>query len=168
MNPDREWHQNAWQYLNKKQGVQNEHNKEHPTDVGAVDVTHDVSAKRDRVVPMKIKLTLAIVSWSVGFVLTAALACKKDYIDGPAGACTAYMPQAEGASPDESAKWVSDEKPPRNPQPAWETGEVKADNLQNTDVAKRSPPDSCKGEHQVWTGARCIEGEEPGAGKKPQ
>lgn len=95
-----------------------------------------------------------------------AWACKKDYIDGPAGACTAYMPQAEGASPDESAKWVSDEKPPRNPQPEWETGEIKAVNLQNTDVADRSHPKDCKSDC-VWTGAQCLCNEDKDAGKKP-
>lgn len=125
---NREWHQSAWQWLNYLKGVNNEHHKEYNTNAVNVDLAGDVR-KRDGVDPMKIKLILALIAWSVCFVLTAAYACKKDYIDGPAGACSAYMPQPEGASPAESAKWVSNEKAPgKGHQPDWETGDVKAVN----------------------------------------
>jgi hypothetical protein len=76
------------------------------------------------------------------------------------------MPRPEGVSADESAKWVSDEKPPRNPQAEWEN----PINLQNREDAMRNPPDSCKDtdtEKKVWTGVQCLENE-PNTGKKPQ
>lgn len=38
------------------------------------------------------------------------------------GACR-YLNEA---SAEDNAKWVSDEKPPKHPEPAWQRGEVKA------------------------------------------
>lgn len=75
----------------------------------------------------KIVFVLTISSLSVWIALwltEKVFGCSKDYIDGPAGPCTAYMPRALGATADETAKWVSDEKPSRHPQSACGRMEV--------------------------------------------
>lgn len=100
-------------------------------------------------------ILLASMSW----------ACPKGSEPWRDGVCVADI-KPEGPTADESSKWVSDEKPPRNPQPAWETGEVKTVNLQNTDVAARSHPKDCKSDC-IWTGARCLCNDDKDAGKKP-
>lgn len=93
-------------------------------------------------------------------------ACKKDYIDGPAGTCSAYIPKSEGPTAEESAKWVSDEKPPKHPESACDRGEINCMQFPDDERAKGERPASCD-QKCVWTGTRCLCNEDKDAGKKP-
>lgn len=73
------------------------------------------------------KLTLAI---SIVVLCTiVAMSCPKGTIDYQ-GIC-ADMPSADTETLAPAVGVVSDEKPPRHPEPAYERGEVTVDNLQS-------------------------------------
>lgn len=93
-----------------------------------------------------------------------AWACPKGSSEWRDGVCAADI-KPEGVAATDSAKWVSDEKPPKGKNNPWES--VHVVNLQNADVADRTHPKDCAKEC-VWTGARCICNQDPNAGKEPK
>lgn len=92
-------------------------------------------------------------------------ACPKNSSEWRDGVCVADI-KPEGVAATDSAKWVSNEKPPRTKNNPWEASNVHVVNLQNTDVADRSHPPTCAKEC-VWTGAQCLCNQDPNGGRKP-
>lgn len=70
---------------------------------------------------MKTKLTIAIVAWVVGFVLTVAYACPKGSSEWRDGVCVADIRPQTGPS----VKPSDEVAPGKGHQPDWQTGEAK-------------------------------------------
>lgn len=86
-----------------------------------------------------------------------AVKCQDGWSPTPEGVCQ------ESVSSADQSKWVSDEKPPKNPQPEWETGKVGYVDIKPENPADEHHPADCPNACK-WTGAECLCSDQ---GKKP-
>jgi len=86
------------------------------------------------------------------FILSSPLyaSCAKNFLEYE-GVCASLQTPVEGDSNAPTPKaWVSDEKPPRNPQPAYERNDVKIIDIKPQD-AKSEIDDQVN-----WAGKKAI------------
>lgn len=96
--------------------------------------------------------TLSSLSW----------ACPKGSEPYRDGVCVANI-KPEGVKADESAKWVSDEKPLRSKNPGWQANSIHIVDIKPENPADEHHPASCPNKCK-WDGATCHCDNE---GKKP-